>query len=93
MRDEDWRTIIILHECQNLTKAAAAMYLSQPTLTKQVHRIEAELGVAIVNRSNRGISFTKEGEYLAAQARSILKLIDDTKANLRIISETSETEE
>ncbi len=44
MREEDWKTIIVLHDCQNLTKAAHVLYVSQPTLTKQLHRIEQELG-------------------------------------------------
>jgi DNA-binding transcriptional LysR family regulator len=82
MRDEDWKTIITLHECQNLTKAARAMYVSQPTLTKQLHRIENELGVSVVKRSNKGVSFTPEGEYLAHQAGKIMEVVQETKKNI-----------
>ena len=82
MREEDWKTIMTLHEYQNLTRAANAMYMSQPTLTKQLHRIEHELGVPVVNRTNRGVMFTAEGEYLARQAAKISALIQDTKRNL-----------
>lgn len=82
MRDEDWKTIIALHEHQNLTKAAHEMYVSQPTLTKQLHRIENELGVTVVKRSNKGVTFTSEGEYLAHQAVKITALIQETKKNI-----------
>ena len=90
MREEDLKIIITLHEWQNLSKAAAAMYISQPTLSKQLHRIEAELGAALVNRTNRGISFTKEGEYLASQAHSILALIEETKKNVRDMADQAD---
>ena len=82
MREEDWKTIITLHEYQNLTRAATAIYMSQPTLTKQLYRIEHELGVPVVSRTNRGVMFTPEGEYLARQALKISALIQDTKRNL-----------
>ena len=82
MREEDWKTIITLHKCQNLTKAACSMYISQPTLTKQLHRIESELGVAVVKRSNKGVSFTPEGEYLAHEAEKIISIIQETKRNI-----------
>ena len=82
MREEDWKTIIALYECQNLTKAAHSMYVSQPTLTKQLHRIENELGVTVVKRSNKGVTFTPEGEYLAHQARKIMAAVQETKKNI-----------
>ena len=86
MREEDWRTIIALHEYRNLTKAADSMYVSQPTLTKQLHRIENEFGIRVVERSNRGVSFTPEGEYLAERARLIMDDIMETK---RVLAEMS----
>jgi DNA-binding transcriptional LysR family regulator len=82
VREEDWKTIIVLHDCQNLTKAAHVLYVSQPTLTKQLHRIEQELGVSVVRRSNKGVSFTPEGEYLAHQAQQIISIVQETKKNI-----------
>ena len=82
MREEDWKTLITLYECRNLTRAAKEMYLSQPTLTKQLHRIESELGLTVVKRSNKGVTFTPEGEYLVHQARKITELIQETKKNV-----------
>ena len=82
MREEDWKTLITLYECRNLTRAAKEMYLSRPTLTKQLHRIECELGLTVVKRSNKGVTFTPEGEYLVHQARKITELIQETKKNV-----------
>lgn len=82
MRDEDWKTIIALHQYQNLTKAAASLYLTQPTMTKQLARIEQELGTSIVRRSNKGISFTPEGEFLVQQAHKINEIMLETRRGL-----------
>ncbi len=82
MREEDWETIIALYQYQNLTKAAASLYMSQPTMTKQLARIEQDLGTVIVHRDNKGISFTPEGEYLVQQARAISDLLHETRVGL-----------
>ena len=82
MREEDLITIIALHDNQNITKAAESLYMSQPTLTKQLRRIENELGVQLVVRSNRGISFTPQGEYFAERARAIVGELADMRREL-----------
>jgi len=82
MRDEDWKTLLALHQHQNLTKAAKAIYVSQPTLTKQLYRIEQEFGISVVTRSNKGISFTPEGEFLVQQARKMVSVMMETQKGL-----------
>ena len=72
---------------QSITKAAQELYVSQPTLTKQLHRIENELGTEIVYRHNRGVVFTPEGEYLAEQAKRIMDVINETKARISVMIE------
>ncbi|WP_181995598.1 LysR family transcriptional regulator [Clostridium sp. AM58-1XD] len=78
MRDIDWKIIVTLYDCKNVTKAANMLYMSQPTLSKNLNRIEAELGDKIIERSNKGVVFTESGEYLAMQAVEITKLISET---------------
>lgn len=78
MKDLDWKIIVTLYDCKNVTKAANMLYMSQPTLSKNLNRIEAELGEKIIERSNKGIIFTETGEYLAVQALEISKLISET---------------
>lgn len=82
MKEEDFRAILALHKHQNLTKAANELYIGQPALSKQLHRIEQELDVSIAERNNRGVKFTQEGEYLVKRSVVVLELIEETKAKL-----------
>lgn len=82
MRDEDWKIIQILYQNLNLTKAADIVCLSQPALTKRLQQIEEELGVKVVNRSTKGLTFTPQGAYLVQQAEKILALVQETKHNV-----------
>ena len=82
MRDDDWKAILALYRYQNMTRAANALFMGQPTLTKQLYRMEQELGVSIVKRSNKGIVFTPEGEYLVQQAQKMADLMAETRSEL-----------
>lgn len=53
MKTSDWALIQTLYECRNITRAAAQLYISQPTLTKRLRAIEEELGVVIALRGKR----------------------------------------
>lgn len=64
LRYQDFEMLIALNDSQSITTAAEKLYISQPALTKWLHRIEADLGIVIVKRSARGIAFTMEGQHL-----------------------------
>jgi DNA-binding transcriptional LysR family regulator len=53
-------------------RAAAAAYVSQPALSQQVRRLEAELGIALLRRTSRGVELTPAGADLLVRAESIL---------------------
>ncbi|MDF7682032.1 LysR family transcriptional regulator [Lactobacillus sp. ESL0679] len=67
---------------QNISRAAAKLHISQPTISRQIHELEQELGVRLFERGTRTIRLTADGEYLANQARQILTLADKTKTNI-----------
>ncbi|MBP1048271.1 LysR family transcriptional regulator [Enterococcus sp. BWM-S5] len=67
---------------KTISKAAEALHLSQPTLSKQLKELEEELGVTLFTRGNRTITLTEEGIYLANKGKEILSLVDSTTANL-----------
>ncbi|WP_063787208.1 LysR family transcriptional regulator [Streptomyces sp. NBRC 110028] len=60
----------------NLTRAAERLYVSQPALTKQIRRLEAQLGTALFVRSRTGMTPTEAGEALAAHAGAVLTAWD-----------------
>ena len=67
------RSIVVLAEYLNFGRAAAALYISQPALTKQVHRIEETLGGPLFIRRPRRLSLTRAGEVLVEHSRSLLR--------------------
>lgn len=85
MKDTDWQILHELYLHKNITKAANALFITQPAITKRLHAIEEEYGILIVNRSTKGIEFTPEGTYLAMQAERYLLFHEETKKRLEQI--------
>lgn len=65
---------------ENITAAAAKLHVTQPTLSKQLMDLEAELGKQLFIRGKRKIILTEEGMFLRKRAQEILDLTDKTKA-------------
>ena len=60
-------------ETGTITEAANRLYISQPSLTNAIHELEKEMNIVIFNRTNKGISLSKEGEDFLGYARQILE--------------------
>jgi DNA-binding transcriptional LysR family regulator len=60
----------------SVSRAAEALYLSQPAVTLQLQALERELGVRLLERSGRRLLPTREGEALYALARPLVEGID-----------------
>lgn len=60
-------------EMGGFTKAAAALSVAQPALSKQIRHLEVELRQNLLLRNGRGVSLTEEGTLLLAHARGILE--------------------
>ena len=68
-----------LAEMKHFSKAASACFVSQPTLSTQIRKLEEELGVSLVERAPRKIMLTPIGEDIAHRARYILRDIEHIK--------------
>ena len=67
---------------ENITKAAALLHLTQPTLSRQLMQLEAELGVKLFHRSKHSIILTEDGMLLKRRAQEIISLSDKTVQEL-----------
>src|SRR3954471_16144843 len=56
----------------SFSAAAAELHLAQPSLSEQVRRLEAELGVALFQRVGRGLALTEAGRALRPHAERTL---------------------
>ncbi len=61
-------------EMQSFSKAAAALYISQPSLSAVVKKVEKELGFLVFDRTSSPISLTPSGRYYISQIKKILEL-------------------
>ena len=64
---------------ESFSRAAEALYISQPTLSRQIHDMEEELGAQLFVRTNRNVRLTQEGMRLRRRAQEIVDLMDKTK--------------
>lgn len=71
----------------NITKAAAYLHVSQPTLSRQLKDLEEELGKKLFVRSNYSIRLTEEGMLLQKRAEDILAMVDKTEAEFKALDE------
>jgi DNA-binding transcriptional LysR family regulator len=67
----------------SITLAAQDLCVTQSAVSRQVHALEAHLGVALLQRGYRKIAFTPEGERLFRVADAALLSLQDTVAALR----------
>jgi DNA-binding transcriptional LysR family regulator len=67
------RSVVVLAEELNFGRAAAKLYISQPALTKQIHKIERTLGGPLFLRTPRQLTVTRSGKVLVEHARAVLR--------------------
>ena len=63
---------------KNFTKAAEVLYLSQPSLSKQIKTLEKNLDILLVNRENNKISLTENGKVFLQYSERILALCEES---------------
>ena len=63
----------------SLNKAAEKLYVALPNLSRSIKELEADLGIAIFDRSAKGMTLTPEGEEFIGYAKGILKHIDQVE--------------
>ncbi|MDO4288738.1 MAG: LysR family transcriptional regulator [Eubacterium sp.] len=72
---------------ENITRAAGYLHVSQPTLSRQLKDLEAELGKKLFIRSNYSVKLTEEGMLLRKRAEDILDMVDKTTREFKALDE------
>jgi len=75
--------LVKLAELQHFSKAAEACFVSQPTLSTQIRKLEDELGVQLVERAPRHVQLTPIGKEIAERARHVLRDIEQIRSAAR----------
>lgn len=83
MNLRDLQYLVALAEHRHFGRAAEACFVSQPTLSTQIKKLEEELGVPLVERTPRKVLLTEVGRDIVVRARDVLAGIDQIRAVAR----------
>ena len=75
MTIQQLKYIVKVAETGNLTEASKQLFVSQPSLTNSIRKLEDELHITIFSRTNKGVLISSEGERFLSYARQILEQV------------------
>ncbi|HSY05049.1 MAG TPA: LysR substrate-binding domain-containing protein [Steroidobacteraceae bacterium] len=74
---KDLRYLVAVADLRHFGRAAARCFVSQPTLSAQLKKLEQSLGVQLIERAPNNVSLTAAGEEIVARARRIIEASDE----------------
>jgi LysR family hydrogen peroxide-inducible transcriptional activator len=74
---KDLRYLVAVADQRHFGRAAARCFVSQPTLSAQLKKLEQSLGVQLIERAPNAVSLTAVGEEIVARARRIIEASDE----------------
>ena len=86
MNVDVYRYLMTVAKVRNITKAAAQLHISQPALTKAIHRQEKELGVTLFDRSVQPLTLTYAGERYFESVSKLLDIDTELREEMRNIA-------
>lgn len=87
MNIKEFEYVVEIAEQESISRAAAQLYLSQPTLTKFLKKIEGEFGTALFDRVGKRMVPTKAGQCCIEKAKGILELHEQMNQRIRILTD------
>ncbi len=79
---KDIQNFLVITEEGNITAAAERLHIAQPPLSRQIIRLERELGVQLLERGKRKVKLTEAGHLLRSRGEQILELMNTTTREL-----------
>ena len=76
MTTEQMRTFLAVADCLNFTKAAERLYLSQPTISRQIQSLEEECKTPLLVRTRKEVRLTPAGAIMVSHLKNSLEEIE-----------------
>ena len=77
MNFQHMRYAVVIAETKSINKAAELLYVGQPTLSRAIKELEANVGITIFDRSAKGMFLTPDGEIFVRYAKSVLQQVEN----------------
>lgn len=90
MNTKEFEYIVEIAKQESISKAAARLYLSQPTLTKFLKKIEAEFEMPLFDRVGKKMILTEAGKCCIEKAEQILELNEQMNKNIQFLRQSDQ---
>ena len=80
------RYFLVVAETEHVTRAANMLGISQPALTRAIHRLEEEMGVTLMMGEGRNVRLTEEGLFLKQHAAQAMRTLDEAENAVKVFS-------
>lgn len=77
--------------CQNITKAAELLHISQPSVSAAIRELEKEFGLTLLERKGKSFTLTPEGTVFLKQAEGLLDHARDFQESMQQLTQNQET--
>ena len=79
------QVFVALSDTLHFTRAAEALSVSQPTISKEIKALERGLGIQLLNRSSGGTTLTPAGRSLQGHARAVITQVTEFEASAEVV--------
>lgn len=85
MRIEQLEYLMKISQMNNMTKAANALHISQPSLSESIRRLEKELDIKLLERHHKGVVLTEAGECVIESTKKVFKELNFMQIKLEAL--------
>ena len=89
MNIDQLRYFVTLAKYENITKAAEELFISQPSLSMALQRLENDVGSKLFDRVGRNIKLNMQGQVLLTHATTILKELEAAKTRIAFLNRST----
>ncbi|KUL59312.1 LysR family transcriptional regulator [Streptomyces violaceusniger] len=83
------RYFTVVAEYRHFRRAAEALHITQPSLSRQIRQLERQLGARLIDRTPQGSKLTEAGEVFLSRAKALLRSAAQAAAHTRAVAEPS----
>ena len=92
MDTEQLRDFLTVARYRNFSKAAEALYIGQPALSRRISALEKQLGVQLFHRDHKAVELTQAGELLRGEAQDLIEQLDQLEEKMHAAAQGAQSQ-